>query len=232
MSMRRYASLLVVLIVSWCAFAQQSTANPGQQFFLVLLKRGAHPPQLDKEAGDKLQAAHMANIGKLRDEGKLLAAGPFADNTPLRGIFVLKAASAAQAQAWSSTDPAVKAGRLAAEVYGPWNVQPGSFRQTTTPNDLQSYTLVLMFHDGAPAPPPGDLVPKHVAYLRGLMNDGKLAVAGPFGAPGADGLFGISIYAAPVDEATRLASEDPLVKAGFFRLEPHPWLTARGVLPR
>jgi uncharacterized protein YciI len=230
--LRKFTVVLTLALACSWAIAQQPATSGASQYFFVLLKRPANPPQLDKEASEKLQAAHMANIGKLHDEGKLAVAGPFLEDGALRGIFVLRASSAAEATEWSNTDPTVKAGRLAPEVYGPWFIPPGSIRDTSTPNDMQKYTLVLMFHDGPPAPPPSDVIPRHMAYMKGLFAEGKLAVAAPFGVQGANGLFGVSIYPLPPDEAMKLASEDPLVKAGFFRLEPHPWMTAKGVLPR
>src|ERR1700691_5652675 len=90
--------LFSLIALAGTAFAQaptQPSANSAQYFF-VLLNRPANAPQLSKEAGEKLQEEHMANIRKMAAEHKLVIAGPFLDDTVLRGIFVLQAASAAQ----------------------------------------------------------------------------------------------------------------------------------------
>jgi uncharacterized protein len=202
-----------------------------QQFFVVLLKQPANAPQMSKADSDKLQAAHMANIRKLHEEHKLVIAGPFMDDGILRGIFVLKAASLDQAREFANTDPAVQAGDLAVEVHGPWMVRPEGIHETDTPNTLEKYSLLLV-HPGekwdpkSPALP--DIVKQHLPYLIGLVKQGKLALAGPFREE--TELKGIFIYAVPMDEALKLEAEDPMVKNGFFKLEGHPWATAKGVL--
>ena len=66
----------------------------------------------------------MDNINRLAETKKLVVAGPFGDNGTLRGIFVFKVASLAEAQALAETDPAVKAGRLALDIH-PWLVPEG-----------------------------------------------------------------------------------------------------------
>jgi hypothetical protein len=82
--------LLSLLAVACSAFPQsqdQQNAKTAQYSF-VLLNRPADAPQMSKEAGEKLQEEHMANIRKLISEHKLVIAGPFMDDTILRGIFV------------------------------------------------------------------------------------------------------------------------------------------------
>src|SRR5690242_13264353 len=75
-----------ILFLCLLAFATltlaQSQTNTAKYFF-VLLKRPTNAPQLSKEAGEKLQEEHMANIRKLHSEHKLVVAGPFLDDTPL-----------------------------------------------------------------------------------------------------------------------------------------------------
>ncbi|HEY2361829.1 MAG TPA: hypothetical protein VGK36_11965 [Candidatus Angelobacter sp.] len=69
---------------------------------------------------------------------------------------------------------------------------------------------------------------QHLSYAMGLMQQGKIALAGPFQGEGE--LKGIFIYSVPMEEAMKLEAGDPLVKNGFFKIEGHPWATAKGVL--
>jgi hypothetical protein len=54
----------------------------------------------------------LKNIGRLHEMGKIMAAGPFLEDTDLRGIFVFKTATIEEANELTNTDPAVQAGRL------------------------------------------------------------------------------------------------------------------------
>ena len=149
-AMRRFltrpAALFSLLAISGFAFAQGATQPDTKptQYYFVLLTRPLNAPQLSKDAADKLQEEHMANIRKLAEEHKLVIAGPFMDDTALRGIFVFQANSANQAQEWANSDPAVRAGRLAAEVHGPWRIDADAIHPPTTPEGMQQCTLVLM----------------------------------------------------------------------------------------
>jgi len=229
-------SLLLSLIApGTLAFAQapaQSGARPAQ-YFLVLLHRPANAPLLSKEAGEKLQEDHMANIQKMAAGHKLVIAGPFLDDTTLRGVFVLQAESAAQAQEWADSDPAVKAGRLAAEVHGSWDIDTSAIHSPAEPPGFEQYTLVLLKrgeHWNPSAPESVDVMKRHHAYIKEITDQGRLAVAGPFAFGDQDELLGVSIFRVGVEQTAKLMQEDPIVKAGFLRTEMHPWGTGKGVL--
>ena len=98
-------------------------------FIVVLLVRPPNAPELPKAELEKLGEGHMATIGRLADEGKLLKAGPFEDfsGRNVRGMFILKTASVNEAREWVATDPLVKAGRLVPEFLK-WFVLKGSLK--------------------------------------------------------------------------------------------------------
>lgn len=87
-------------------------------FIMAYLKRGPNRSQDSTEAA-RLQAAHMANINRMAEEGKLVLAGPFLDDDSVRGIYVFDVATIEEARALTATDPAIQAGRLSMELR-PW----------------------------------------------------------------------------------------------------------------
>ena len=87
-------------------------------YVMVFLKDG--PVKIkDSVAREKLQTAHLKNIFKLADEGKLITAGPFADDQEIRGIFIFNVGTVEEAKKLTETDPAVQAGTLIMELH-PW----------------------------------------------------------------------------------------------------------------
>jgi uncharacterized protein YciI len=217
------------------AFAQapvQPSANSAQYFF-VLLNRPANAPQMSKEAGEKLQEEHMSNIRKMAAEHKLVIAGPFMDDTALRGIFVLRAESAAQAQAWAESDPAVMAGRLAPEVHGPWQIDASAIHDPSEPPAFEQYTLVLLKRGdkwNPEAPEFMDVMKQHRALVKKMVDQGSLAIAGPFAFSDPGEVRGVSIFRVGAEQTAALLKDDPAVKAGLLKPEMHPWGTGKGVL--
>ena len=94
------------------------------QTFLAFLTRGEKWTPEKTAATEEIQKGHMANINKLAEMKKLVAAGPFGDNGRLRGIFVFRVGSLEEAKLLTATDPAVQAGRLAMDIH-PWMVPEG-----------------------------------------------------------------------------------------------------------
>ena len=89
-----------------------------KKYVLAFLKRGPNRDQ-DSATAAQLQRAHLNNIFRLADEGKLVIAGPFIDSGEIRGIYVFDVSSVEEAAELTSSDPAIKAGRLAMELH-PW----------------------------------------------------------------------------------------------------------------
>jgi uncharacterized protein YciI len=94
--------------------------------YLGFLKKGPNRKEGDDKVPEiqELQKAHIANIERLAKLGKLVVAGPFGDDGILRGIFVFRVSSLAEAQELCATDPMIKIDRLRVELH-PWNVPEG-----------------------------------------------------------------------------------------------------------
>ena len=88
-------------------------------YYVGFLSKGPKWTPESTPETEKLQQAHLDNILRMEREGKLVVAGPFLDNGDLRGLYVFRVASLAEAQAFGDTDPAIAAGRLRLELH-PW----------------------------------------------------------------------------------------------------------------
>ncbi|HKL52013.1 MAG TPA: YciI family protein [Wenzhouxiangellaceae bacterium] len=89
-----------------------------RRYVMAFLKSGPNRPE-DPEKAQALQRAHLENIRRMAEEGKLVLAGPFMDRGEIRGIYVFAVDSVEEAEALTATDPAVQAGSLVMELH-PW----------------------------------------------------------------------------------------------------------------
>lgn len=89
-------------------------------YTIVMLTTGSAKID-DKTQMSTLMKGHMANIGKLADEGKIIVAGPFLEKNKenYRGMFIFNTKSKEEAEQWVKTDPAVQAGVFSYEIF-PW----------------------------------------------------------------------------------------------------------------
>lgn len=89
-----------------------------KKFVMAFLKAGPNQ-ELDSVQRAELQRAHLDNIFRLADEGKLALAGPFLDGGDLKGVYIFNVETIEEAKALTETDPAVQAGRFTMELH-PW----------------------------------------------------------------------------------------------------------------
>ena len=89
-----------------------------KMYTLIILKKG--PVNItDNKLRDSIFAAHLQNIKRLVNEGKLSVAGPLQKNEKnYRGIFILNVKTIDEAKLLLQTDPTIKTQLLEAELYG------------------------------------------------------------------------------------------------------------------
>jgi len=94
-------------------------------YHVFLLKKGPTWSPDETPEIDALQEAHLANLRRLAEMGKLVLNGPLLDSFDLsgeiRGIGVLKTDTLQEAQDLVATDPMVKVGHLVFELHA-WMV--------------------------------------------------------------------------------------------------------------
>lgn len=86
-----------------------------KKYVFAFLKRGPNQ-DLDSLQKAELQKAHLRNINRMAEEGKLVLAGPFFGNDDLRGIYVFNVESLAEAEELTGSDPSIQAGLLTMEL--------------------------------------------------------------------------------------------------------------------
>ncbi|MCH8902712.1 MAG: hypothetical protein IIA45_02195 [Bacteroidetes bacterium] len=89
-----------------------------KRYVIAYLRRGPNRNQ-DSLAAIELQKAHLDNITRLANAGKLVLAGPFLDDGDIRGIYVFNVETVEEAAKLTATDPAIQAGSLVMELH-PW----------------------------------------------------------------------------------------------------------------
>lgn len=203
----------------------------------------AHPERagISKEQAEEIQKGHLAHMERMGAAGRLLAAGPLATSGGARGLLVYRCESVAQAEEWTSHDPAVVNKRLRVEMYrwmsnAVWG-EPLASRLKSDPHykyrmvQLPFAILMRTGKTAGGAMPSEEARKAHFAYSTKLVEEGKLRSFGPF--EGSPDKLGVFVYAAiPVEEARKLAEEDPLVRDGWGKPVMHVWFVADEAVPK
>jgi len=111
---------LPLVALAWVLAAADTKPEYEMTTYVVgFFHRGPNAGKGDPAEAERLQAGHLANFGRLAEAGKLIVAGPFSDNTELRGMLIFKLNSVDEARTLMEADPMLKAGRLTLELH-PW----------------------------------------------------------------------------------------------------------------
>ncbi|HUY72959.1 MAG TPA: YciI family protein [Candidatus Dormibacteraeota bacterium] len=99
---------------------------------------------------------------------------------------------------------------------------------------LDAYTVVFLRRP-AGAPEMSDealegLQHNHLAFWARLREEGRVLVNGPFMGQPDPSLRGVAVLRTSVEDASRLAHQDPSVRAGRLTLEIFRWLVPHGAL--
>ena len=92
-----------------------------ERFSFVLLRRGPRANELSEDELDRLQAAHLAHLDAMSEQGVMAVAGPFGEqpDETWRG-FCLYTVELDEARRLAESDPSVQAGRMAVQVFNWW----------------------------------------------------------------------------------------------------------------
>ena len=117
------ALLLAGAIVAAPAVAADLPPNMTTYYFGVLMKGPKWTAEATPERA-KIQEGHMQHLEAMWKAGKLVLAGPLADDGDWRGVLIYRTKTLDEAQRLADDDPAVKAGRLVVTMH-PWMVERG-----------------------------------------------------------------------------------------------------------
>jgi uncharacterized protein YciI len=239
MTIRLAAALLAVAVA---AEAQNTPPEPTAVYYVVFLRPDPARKPISKDEGERMQAAHMANIQKMADDGILAAAGPFEDDPPpVSGIFVMKTATLEEARRIAAEDPTVRGRRNTIDIHawrGPAAIGDEYFRlhreHPETPPDMGEHPFFVLNRgpewNATPPPRRVILLAEHQRFVEELRHADRLAAAGT--AERDPEMIAIVIFRrVPFDQATERMKDDPAVKAGILAIEAHRWWSAAHVLP-
>jgi len=122
---------------------------PMTTYVLALIRRVPGRPPITEEAAEAIQEGHLTHIRQMMATGDLVAAGPFADDTDLRGVLLFRTDSLARVQELTADDPALVQGRLFLEIH-PWYGPAGLAFPSPAVGGPTAESLAL--REGSPGP--------------------------------------------------------------------------------
>ena len=204
---------LVLALISTVATAQTS-------YTFVFLNNKADKQELPQEEVKKIMDGHMANIRRLANEKKLLAAGPFEDGG---GIFILNTTSIDTAAKWLSTDPGVQAKRWNIEIL-PYQPRTGGACAVGEDYKMTSYHFVRFVAQVTKSTASNypEILRRHEAYIKEKFSKtGNVITEGVFGNDG-----GILVLTGDLQK--EIFDNDPGVQEALIQVDIKKLWIAKG----
>jgi uncharacterized protein YciI len=110
-----------------------------------------------------------------------------------------------------------------------------SLATSDPPEQFDEYELIILVRASHPPELSEEaseiLQRQHLGYLNAMRDAGYLKVAGPFSDQPDEKWRGLCLYhVGSLEEAVRLASQDPAVRAGYLSLSAMKWFCERGAV--
>jgi uncharacterized protein YciI len=233
----RWVFIVALLVAGMPSLAMaEPPAADLATYFVVFLRPNPTRKPIAQTDGERLMAAHMANIHKMADDGLLAAAGPMDDTpTTISGLFLFTVRSMEEAVKVAQADPTVVAGRNTVDVHrwqGPGGVGRDYFKfkreHPETKDEMAAHVLCLLTQ--GPASSGAEAERDVTGLIEALHRAGAVAAGGPVDADPA--LAGIVIFKKQTaDEARQVLGQAEAVRSGRLAVEYHNWWAAEKVLP-
>jgi uncharacterized protein YciI len=212
LTVMRSAIIILLLSSGFSVFGQAKTYS-----FVFLHKKSDAAP-MPKEQLAKLMEGHMANITRLAEEGKLIAAGPFEGGG---GIFVLNTTSVEEAGTWLSTDPGIKANRWDIEIL-PYTPRIRSVCAVSEPYEMVTYHFIRFIVAKPATQNQQSIFNQHDSHLKQMEQKGDIVTEATFGE------FKGGILVLKGELPKEYLDSDPAVREGILSLDLKKLWIAKG----
>lgn len=221
--MSRLYAVIALVLVAVNSMAQDVNNIQLDKYWFVFFERGDNKNPMSKEERETQMKGQLANLTRMAEEGKCVAAGPFGGDQSRRGIVVLKQEELKtkdQVMKEFANDPFVQGDRLRVKLHT-WMTLKGSVKPWRKPEEMKSYVFVVLDRgeDRSELPPKeaNNLQMAHLGHIFGMMQNADLGLAGPFEED--TDMRGLLIFKhGDVEKARSEVEKDPLISRK--RLKP------------
>lgn len=212
-----------LLVFAFIVFSFLQLQSQNRVF--IFLNSNPDKEVLSEEAVNELQAAHLKNIEKLADEGKLEIAGPFEGGG---GIFVLNANDQFEAWNYLKTDPAIEANRFKIELL-PFQTANGYVKKPAKPYEMVNYQFIRLISNPDFKGDATQLIHDNRIVMAKIFNENKDVLTYGFFSEYSDGMM---VVDGTTERAEELISTHPSVQAGQLKYEIKTLYIAKGSFKR